>query len=104
MPWIKIVILVLFLIPRVLPAQEIVLKGRVSDPQGNALPNAWVQLIGQNQVLAHAMSKPDGQFLMNVRSAGEFVVKASAPGFRPVIREITVRSSANSLIEIEMSQ
>jgi hypothetical protein len=84
--------------------QEIVLKGRVTDPQGNALPNASIQLIGHNQVLAQAMSKPDGQFLMNVQSAGEFVVKAAASGFRPVIREITVRSSCNSLIEIEMSQ
>src|SRR5580700_1186827 len=84
--------------------QEIVLKGRVTDPQGNALPNASIQLIGHNQVLAQAMSKPDGQFLMNVQSAGEFVVKAAASGFRPVIREITVRSSGNSLIEIEMNQ
>jgi len=30
------------LLPLPLPAQEIVLKGRVTDPQGNGLPEALV--------------------------------------------------------------
>jgi hypothetical protein len=81
-----------------------VLKGRVTDPQGNALPKATVQLFMRNQIVAEATSGPDGQFLINIRSAGEFVVKASATGFRPIARPITVRPGSNSVVEIQMSQ
>ena len=94
----------LLLMPCVLLAQEIVVKGRVIDPQGNALPNTSIQLIERDQVLAQATSRPDGQFLMKLKSPGEFVLKADAPGFRPVIRPIIVRPTGNSVIEIQMSQ
>lgn len=94
----------LLLMPSALRAQEIVLKGRVIDPGGNALPNTSVRLIDRNQVLAQTTSRADGQFLVKVKSAGEFVIKAEASGFRPVIRPITVRPNGNSLIEIQMRQ
>ena len=94
----------LLLMPCVLLAQDIVLKGRVIDPKGNALPGASVQLIDRNQILAQTISRPDGQFLLKARSVGEFVVKADAAGFRSVIRPITVRPNGNSLIEIQMNQ
>jgi len=94
----------LLLMPGVLRAQEIALKGRVIDPQGNALPSASVQLLDRNQVLAKESSGPDGQFRLKVRSAGEFNIKADAPGFRTAIRSITVRPTGNPAIEIQMSQ
>jgi hypothetical protein len=100
----KIVVLVLLLLPCGLRAQEIILKGRVIDPEGNALPNASVQLIEHDQVLAQVTSGPEGQFLVKVSSAGEFVVKAAAPGFRSIIRPITVGPNGNSAIEIQMRQ
>jgi hypothetical protein len=100
--------LISFLMPALLSlpmlAQEIVLRGRVVDPEGNSLPNASVQFIGHDQVLAQAISGPDGQFLMSAPSAGEFVVKASASGFQPVTRQMTVRPDGNPAIEIRMSQ
>ena len=43
-------------------AQEIVLKGRVVDPAGSALPNASVQLSRHNQVLALATPGPTENF------------------------------------------
>ena len=63
MPGVKIVIFFLLLAPCSVLAQEIVLKGRVIDPQGNALPSAPVQLIVHNQVLSQTKSEADGQFL-----------------------------------------
>jgi hypothetical protein len=48
--------------PRALLAQEIVLKGNVSDPHGNALPNALLQLIAHNHVLSQSKSGADGRF------------------------------------------
>jgi hypothetical protein len=85
-------------------AQEIVLHGRVIDPEGNALPDASIQLIERNQVLAQTTSGPNGQFLVRARSSGEFVIQAAAPGFRPIIRPITVRPTGNAAIDITMSQ
>lgn len=94
----------LFLMPGSLLAQEIVLKGRVLDLQGNASPGASVQLIGQNQVLAQAESGPDGQFRLKVNSAGEFIIKVDAPGFRSVSSPLTVRRGVNPEIGIRVSQ
>jgi hypothetical protein len=48
---IKIVSLVLVFLPCVLSAQDVVLRGRVVDPQRNALPNATVQIADRNQVV-----------------------------------------------------
>ena len=99
-----IVALFLLLTPGALFAQEIVLSGRVIDPEGKALPNASLQIVGQDRVLAHAISGPDGQFALKLRAAGEFLIKAEAAGFRPVVHPITVRQSGNSGIEIRMGQ
>lgn len=84
-------------------AQEITLSGHVLDPQGNALPNAKVQLAKHDQVLAEAISGPNGQFELRVSALGEFVLKADVSGFRPVTRSITIRASDNPTIEISMS-
>jgi Carboxypeptidase regulatory-like domain len=93
--------LILFFVPAPgLCAQEIILKGRVVDPQGNALPNASVQLIDRNRVIAQAASGADGQFVLKAESAGNFVIKVVAPGFRP----ITVHANGNSPIEIRVTQ
>ena len=78
----KIVIFFLLLMPCSLLSQEITLKGRAIDPQENPLPNASIQLINRNQVLAQTISKPDGQFLLKLKSPGDFILKAGAPGFR----------------------
>jgi len=100
----KIVAFFLLLTPCALIAQDIVLKGRVLDPQGNPLTDASVQLVDHDQVLVRTTSGSHGQFLVKVKSAGEFVVKAGAPGFQPITRSITVRSTGNPEIEIQMTQ
>jgi Carboxypeptidase regulatory-like domain len=104
MAWRKIVILCLLFPSSAVLAQEIYVKGRVVDPQGNTLARAVVQLLAHNQVLAEAIAGPEGEFQMKVGSAGEFVVKVAAAGFRPVSRLVTVRASGNSAIEISMGQ
>ncbi len=98
------IVLLLLLAPRLLLAQEIMLSGRVIDPDGNALPNASLEIVGQDQVLARATSGPDGHFALKLSSAGKFIVKAEASGFRPIIQPITVRQGGNSAIEIRMGQ
>src|SRR5580693_8036228 len=102
MDGIKIAVFVLLLTPCL--AQEIVLKGRVIDPEGNALPDASIQPMEHKQVLFQTASGADGKFLVKVMSAGEFIIEAESSGFRPVTRPITVHPDGNSPIEIRMNQ
>ncbi len=97
-------LLLLFFMPAELLGQQIVLTGRVLDPSGNALPNASIHVFAQNQTLAQATSRADGQFTVRLTSAGEFILKAEATGFRVVVLPVTVRNANNSAIEIRMSQ
>jgi Carboxypeptidase regulatory-like domain len=81
---IKIVSLVIVFLPCVLSAQDIVLRGHVVDRQGNALPNATVQIADRDQIVARTKSAADGKFLLQVRSTGELTIEVDVPGFRLV--------------------
>lgn len=92
-----------------LPAKEIALRGRVTDPQGNALSNACVQLFrhdsrDKGQALNEVNSGPDGQFEIKAASAGEFDIKVDADGFRPVSVPLNVHPRENSPIEIHVTE
>ena len=51
-----------------------------------------------------ATSGIDGLFQMKLSSAGQFVVKVEASGFRPVEQPISVALSGNSEITVKMAQ
>src|SRR5579863_2493612 len=102
MDGIKIVVFVLLLTPCL--AQEIVLKGRVIDPGGNALPDASIQLMEHKQVLSKTVAGSDGKFLVYVLSAGEFIIETQSFRFRPISRPITVHPDGNSPIDIQMTE
>ena len=102
MSGIKVVFLSLLLLPCAMFAQEIALKGRVLDPQGNTLPDVSIQLVGHDQVLAQAKSGADGQFVLKSSSAGDFVIKVDAPGFRSVSHPISIRPNGNPEIAISV--
>jgi hypothetical protein len=102
--------LILFgFLPLPLSAQAGALKGRITDPAGNDLPNASVELVsrdlsGTDQILQQTTSGPDGRFELKPASAGRFEIKVEAEGFRPVTREVTIRSDGNPEIVIGMTQ
>ncbi len=98
----RIAVLFLFFLPCALSAQDIVLRGRVVDPQGSAIPNARVQLIDREQVLSRAQSAADGKFLLKVRATGKLIIEVDAPGFRLVSQPVGVRASGNSEIVISL--
>ena len=84
-----------FLLVSSLGAQQIVLEGSVTDPRGDALPYSSVQLLIHDSVLGRAVSGPDGLFEIKVGSAGEYVLKATAVGFRSVSTPLSVGQSGN---------
>jgi Carboxypeptidase regulatory-like domain len=87
-----------------LPAQEAVLKGRVVDPDGKALPNATVQLVDGNQIRGRATTGPDGLFRIASPSAGKFSIKVDASGFRPVEQPVSIARAGVFEITVKMTQ
>jgi hypothetical protein len=107
--WLRCSFLVLLaFLPLAMFAQSSLLTGRVIDPQGDAFPNASVQLVrhgsAHDEIAEKTTSGPDGRFQLKVDSAGQFDMKVEAEGFRPVVRQITVRSDGNPEIEIKLSE
>jgi hypothetical protein len=87
-----------------LPAQQIVLRGHVTDPQGNALPKASVRLADQDQVVGEATTGIDGLFQIPLSSPGKFVVKVDAAGFRPIEQPVNIARSGPFEITVTMTQ
>jgi len=92
-----------------LMGQEIAWRGLVTDPQGNGLPNASVQLVrhdcgGKGQALAQTISGPDGQFEIRAAPAGEFDIRVDVEGFRQVIVSQSILASPNSGLRVQMGQ
>jgi Carboxypeptidase regulatory-like domain len=89
--------------------QEIALTGRVTDPQGNALPNALVQLIRhesgeKGQALGTATSGPDGRFAIKAAGEGEFDIRVDAAGFHQVIVPDSIDPHGSSEIAVQMGE
>ena len=101
-----LLVLLFLLLPLPLLAQGIILKGRISDPQGNALPGASITAVsrsGNSQPLT-ATSNFDGRFEIKITATGNFDITVDALDFRPVTRAITVRPTGNPEIAIGMSE
>ena len=94
----------LILVPCSLFAQPIILKGRVMDPRGNALPNALIQVLAHDRIVSRATTGADGTFQIKIDTSEQlFTVKVEATGFRPV--EQTLPGGAgDSRIEIQMRE
>ena len=89
------------------PMKEIALKGRVTDPQGSAIPNVCVELfkdraVAKNKPQHCANSGADGRFEVKTAEAGEFDLKAEAEGFRTIRIPVNIRANANPEIQIQM--
>jgi Carboxypeptidase regulatory-like domain len=107
--WARKILLVAAVLSVLLPsasaaAQEIILKGRVVDPQGNALANALVQLVGHGEILETVRANSDGEFLLKLATVGEVTIRVEAAGFRAVSRSVTVQPGGNSEITIALTQ
>ena len=68
-----------------LPAQAVIVRGRVTDALGKGLPGAHVQLIQGGQVAAIAYADVNGLYEIRSASAGRFTLLGSLAGFLPGI-------------------
>ena len=97
-------LLLAFLAVLPLRAQESTLTGSVTDPAGNLLPHATVQLLREQSVMGETVSGPDGYFALHVGSPGSYSVKVVAPGFRPVLRRALLAAGANAPLDLHLAQ
>jgi len=87
-----------------LAAQQVMLKGMVTDPQGNALAQATVQLLRENRVLAQVLSDPYGRFRIKTVPAGKYVFRVEASGFQSKMQPVTVLPGNNAEFKLRISQ
>jgi hypothetical protein len=92
-----------------LMSQAISVGGRVTDPQGNGMPDALVELIhhdpgGKGQALVQTISGPQGQFEIKAATAGEFELRVHAAGFKQVIVTKNLLDGASPEIAIQMRE
>jgi Ca-activated chloride channel family protein len=78
------------------------LKGTVTDPQGNPLPQATVVLVNRNtQVIHTALTGKKGEFVFEGLTSGNYRLKAWAAGFKPVVRE-NIRITQGKAMTLEL--
>jgi hypothetical protein len=80
------------------------IEGLITDPQGNALPQASVSLVVGGRGVGQATTGVDGRFQLPLVAPGQFDVKVEASGFRAVSRSVTVRPGVASEVQIGMEQ
>lgn len=76
-------------------AQNVPLRGDVKDPQGNVVPNARVQVFGQDPTpLKTARTNSSGEYVFDGIAAGSYVIAVQKDGFRG--KTIPVQLSAGT--------
>lgn len=72
----------------VLPADAGTIRGRVTGPAGQPLPDARVEVV---EVHRHATTDVAGRYAIGNLPAGLYSVSFSLVGFRPEVRRVTIR-------------
>ncbi len=68
-----------------LAAHAVVVRGRVTDPLGKAVPGGRVQLVENGKVVGVAYAGPDGSYELRSGETGRFTLLGSAGGYLPGI-------------------
>ena len=79
----------------VLIAQDIVVHGRIDDPQGNAVPNASVELRNKQGVVQRVSSGADGRCELKAATVSEHTLQVQAACFSAASRAVSVQAGNN---------
>jgi vitamin B12 transporter len=83
--WTVLVILLLLFAGFPASAQSTsVLRGKITDPLGQSVPNAKVVVLRDNKEVAHGSSNSEGAFEVSVPEGGRYDVQVEAQGFAPM--------------------
>jgi hypothetical protein len=88
----------------VLSAQSAsIVSGKVLDPSGAFIPKATVTLTGSNDVVKAVESDETGVFRIIGLPAGQFTLRASAPGFGLFENSLTLPGSGITNVDVHMT-
>ena len=80
--WTVLVTLLLFSVGFPVAAQsQTILRGRITDPLGQSVPNAKVIVLQGNKEVVHGTSNAEGVFEVTVPNGGRYDVQVEAQGF-----------------------
>src|ERR1700683_1218264 len=84
------------------PTRGATIRGTVYDPDGRAVPNAEVTLLG-SLIAAGAMATDSrGEYKFEGLASGTYTVVANLPGFTSVPAEIKVEAGADSVNDVHL--
>jgi len=78
------------------------IHGTVHDPDGRAVPNAHITLLGSMIALAETESNAQGQYEFDGLAGGAFTIVANVPGFTSVSTNVDLQASANFTEDIHL--
>src|SRR5437016_479330 len=79
------------------------ITGRITDPLGDAVPRATVQVLHQQtgQTRIEAITNQDGIYTFNVLQIGAYAMTVKAPGFKTIERrDIPVVSGERVTVDL----
>ena len=81
------------------------LSGRVTDPQGRAVPGAGVHLRRNPGGSERELKTDDqGKFAFDALEAGEYSLRAEAAGLNPVMKRIAIANGQSVVADLQFSQ
>ena len=73
------------------------LTGRITDPQGKTVAGAQIQILRGSAIIAATTSGQAGEFCFENAPAGDFRLRAIAPDFAPITRDLHMPAEATHL-------
>ncbi len=78
------------------------IQGTVFDPDGRAVPDADVTLLGSMVVTAEARADAHGAYKFDGLASGTYTLAANLPGFTNVTAEIAVQTGDTKVVELHL--
>src|SRR5271170_6036234 len=101
--WILFFVVTLFAVSVWAQSPTGAISGTVTDESGAVVPNANVTITNKSTGAARDLqSGADGAFAAASLAAGQYEVRAEAPGFRVLLRPTTVETGSTTTVNMAM--
>lgn len=92
-----------FIFAPILPAEPLILKGIVTDPQGEALPHAAIQIVLDNAVFAQTSADAGGRFEIRIDAKDGLQFRVMAVGFEPTFARVPLNANGSDQIVLQVT-
>ena len=85
-------------------ASTATMRGKITNPQGNAVANAEINAVGTSTGFVHTVnSRADGTYTLAGLTPGLYNIVVAAPGYEPKSQDVTVLVGQTLDVNIRMS-